>query len=100
MPAFAINLNREESDLTPLPPADLPDLLSIKNLQIAADKEALLAMIQEMRIGRTFGEHLLWLVLLLALAEFIYANMLLKDSPNLAERLKIKPSGKVSGHTS
>jgi len=99
-PAFAINLNRAESDLTPLPPADLPDLLKIKNLQIAADKEALLAMIKEMRIGRTFGEHLLWLVLLLVLAEFIYANKLLKDSPNLADKLKIKPSGKVSGHTS
>ena len=98
--AFAINLNREESDLTPLPPADFPELLSIKNLQIAADKEALLTMIQEMRIGRTFGEHLLWLVLLLALTEFIYANMLLQDRPNLADQLKIKPSGKVSGHTS
>lgn len=98
--AFAINLNREESDLTPLPPADIPELLSVKNLQVTTDKESLLAMIKELRIGRTFGEHLLWLVLLLAITEFIYANMLSKDSPNLADRLKINASGKVSGHTS
>ncbi len=98
-PAIAINIDRRESNLTPIPPEDLPQLLNIKNLQIATDKETLIKMIEELRIGRTFGEHLLWVVLLLALAEFVYANMLVKDRPKLGDLLQIKPSGKVSGHT-
>ena len=97
-PGLAVNIDRRESDLTPLTPSDLPELLDIKHLQIAADKDALLAMVDELRIGRTFGEHLLWLALLLALAEFVYANMLIKDRPKLVDQLKIRPSGKVSGH--
>ncbi|MBT3194233.1 MAG: VWA domain-containing protein [Verrucomicrobia bacterium] len=98
-PGFAINLDRRESDLTPLPPADLPELLRIKKLQIATDSESLLKLIKELRVGRTFGEHLLWLVLILALGEFIYANLLLKDRPKLGDMLQIKASGKVGGHT-
>jgi len=98
-PALAVNIDRRESDLTPVPPEDIAQWVGIKNLQIASDKESLLKMINDLRIGRTFGEHLLWLALLLALAEFVYASMLVKERPKLADQLNVKPSGKVSGHT-
>lgn len=98
-PALAVNIDRRESNLTPALPEEITQWVGIKNLQIASDKEALLKMISDLRIGRTFGEHLLWLALLLALAEFVYATMLVKERPTLAAQLKVKPSGKVSGHT-
>ncbi len=47
-------------------------------------------------MGRTFGEHLLWLTLLLAILEFFYANFLVRSAPTLSERLTIEASGKVS----
>ena len=43
---------------------------------IAHDLDALRILISEHRIGRTFGEHLLWLALGLIAIEFVYANIL------------------------
>lgn len=94
-PVLAVNTRREESDLTPLDPADVKDLLGLKHVYVARDKEQMIAQIQESRVGRTFAEELLWLVLLLAAIEFFYANRLMKSVPSLSEKLAIEPSGNL-----
>lgn len=97
VPALAVNMERKESNLTPLDPAEIYELLKLKNVNVAHDLEELLTQIRESRVGRTFGEQLLWLVLILAAAEFFYANRLTKESPSLSGVLGIEASGKTSG---
>jgi hypothetical protein len=95
-PALAVNMVREESQLAPLETDDLPARLGLKNVQVVRSVEELKAQVEESRVGRTFGEHLLWLALLLAILEFFYANFLVRSAPTLSERLTIEASGKVS----
>ena len=95
---LAINLHRAESDLTPVPAEDLEPLLQTGNLQVATGMEDLLRRIEEHRVGRTYGEHLLWLVLLLLAVEFFYANRLLRAAPRLSQRLEVDAAGHVRGH--
>lgn len=78
-PGFAANMTRAESNLTPIDPAALPDRLGLKRVNIARDREELLAKIKESRVGRTFGEPLLWLALVLAALEFLFANFLARE---------------------
>jgi hypothetical protein len=75
-PAIAVNLLRRESDLTPVVEAEIPKQLGVEKAAIAHDLDALRNLISEHRIGRTFGEHLLWLALGLIAIEFVYANFL------------------------
>lgn len=98
LPALAINTDRQEADLTPIDPAALPGLTGLDQLYLASDREELQRLIQDHRIGRTYGEHLLWVVLLLAIAEFFYANWLLRSRPSLSSRLGMEASGKLRGH--
>ena len=51
-------------------------------------------MLEEHRVGRTYGEHLFWLAFILAAIEFPYANMLARSSKS-ATRLSIDISGHV-----
>lgn len=97
-PALAVNMRRMESDLTPLKEGDIERLLGEGPLYMANDAETLHRLIEEHRIGRTFGEHLLWLVLLLVAVEFIYANHLARARPVLSEQLSVETSGRISGH--
>jgi hypothetical protein len=97
VPALAVNMERRESNLTPLDPAEIYELLKLKNVNVAHDLEELGTQIRESRVGRTFGEQLLWLVLILAAAEFFYANRLTKEAPSLSGVLGIEASGKTSG---
>jgi len=97
IPALAVNMERKESNLTPLDPAEIYELIKLKNVNVAHDLEELLTQIRESRVGRTFGEQLLWLVLILAAAEFFYANRLTKETPALTGMLGIEASGKTSG---
>lgn len=99
-PALAINVPREESNLTPLTISDIPGILRVSNLYIAHTREDLLRLLEDHRIGRTFGEHILWAVLILCIVEFCYANFLLRAAPKLTEQLTIEASGKVRGHAS
>lgn len=89
---------RRESDLTPVVAADLPRLLGLPNLQVATDKEGLLQLVAEHRTGRTYGEHLLWLALLLAIIEFTYANVLMRATPRASDHVDVEASGRVK-HT-
>ncbi len=99
-PALAVNFPREESDLTPIEPDRLRDLLKVSNLNVVTDREALEQAIKEHRIGRTYGEYLLLLAAVLIGMEFYYANMLFRNKPNLSSQLGITSSGKLSGHAS
>jgi hypothetical protein len=94
-PALAVNMRREESDLSPVNPADIEGMVGLKHVYVSRDKEELLTQIHDSRIGRTFAEEILWLVLILAAIEFFYANRLLKSSPKLSETLDIEASGRM-----
>lgn len=96
-PALAVNMLRKESDLTPLGDGELEDLLKAGSLYLATDAESLKRLIEEHRIGRTFGEHILWIVLLMIIGEFVYANHLARARPVLSDQLNLEPSGRVKG---
>lgn len=96
-PALAFNIPREESDLTPVHPDDIPSIVGIKTIQVATSKEDLFKKLEDFRVGKTLGEPLLWLVLLLAMAEAFYANWLMKKGPKLTDSMVVDPSGKVRG---
>lgn len=94
-PALALNVPRPESDLTPLKTDELPALLGVKTLQVAESKDDLFKKIEDLRIGKTFGEQILWLVLIVAILESFYSNWLSKKTPKLTDSLLIDPSGRV-----
>lgn len=94
-PALAINMLRGESDLTPVKQEDIPGILGLKTVQVATGKEELLKSIEDFRVGKTLGEPLLWLALLVAILESLYSNFLLRKSSKLTDSLIIAPSGKV-----
>lgn len=97
-PALAVNMPREESDLTPVATDGLAALLGVESLHTATDRESLTALLQDHRVGRTYGELLLWLVLLLLPLEFVYANRLARGTARLSDQLTLDPSGRIKGH--
>lgn len=96
-PALAINLPRRESDLTPMGPDEVGDRMGIDNVVLAQNRPELLKKIEEHRIGRTFGEALLWLALIVAVLEVAYSNLLVRGTPRLSEALGVTAAGKVGG---
>lgn len=78
--AFAINLRRNESDLTVIPADSLSESTGIDDLYIAADLATLERLIVDHRVGRSYGEQLLWIAFILAIVEFSLANVLLRKS--------------------
>ncbi len=96
-PALAINLARQESDLAPIAPDEVGDRMGIDDVVLSQNKAELLKKIEEHRIGRTFGEALLWLALIVAVAEVAYSNLLVRGVPTLSETLGITAAGKVGG---
>jgi len=92
-PALAVNMSRKESELRPIASTAIRDVLALENVEVARDLEALQAQLLENRIGRTFGEQLLWLVLVLAALEFLLANRLLREPPTLSKSLGIESAG-------
>ncbi|MBL7075943.1 MAG: hypothetical protein ISS31_00595, partial [Kiritimatiellae bacterium] len=95
--ALAVNLSRQESDLTPIVADEIPDRLGIDDVVLSMNKAELLRQIEEHRIGRTFGEALLWLALIVAAVEVAYGNALVRGVPTLSETLGITAAGKVKG---
>ena len=94
-PALAVNVPRTESDLTPIDPVGVRTVLGV-DVAIAQDNSELLRLIEEHRVGKTFGETLLWLALFVALIEVVFANALARDLPRLSETLHIDAGGKVA----
>jgi len=94
-PALAVNMPRIESDLTPVKQQDIPDILGISALHVAIGKDDLRKKLDDFRIGRSLGETILWLALLVAILEVFYSNFLLKKNSKLTDMLKLEPSGRV-----
>ncbi len=94
-PALAINMLRAESDLIPVKQEDIPAILGLKSLHVANSKEDLIKKLADFRIGRTLGEPLLWLALLVAIVEAFYSNFLMRKNSKLTDVLNIAPSGKM-----
>ena len=94
-PALAVNIPRLESDLAPVMQQDIPEIVGVPALHVALGKDDLLKKLEDFRIGQSLTESLLWLVLLLAIAEVFYANYLLRKNSKLTDELKIDPSGRV-----
>jgi hypothetical protein len=65
---------------------------------MATDLTALRRLIEEHRIGRTYGEHLLWLAFVLIAIEFCYANALLRRGSRLSDKLAVDSAGRVQKH--
>ena len=93
--AFAVNIDRTESDLTPVKKEEISSLIARSNVAVANDKDELQRLIKEHRVGRTLGEMLLWVVLILSIVEVFYANSKMKSIPPLSETLGIESSGKI-----
>ncbi|MBT3296027.1 MAG: VWA domain-containing protein [Verrucomicrobia bacterium] len=95
VPALAVNIRRDESNLAPLDETVLRERLALDDVVVARDRETLETAIRERRVGRTFGEQLLWLVLILAALEFLVANRQAQETPTLSSTLGVDASGKV-----
>ncbi len=92
---FAVNAPRKESDLTRIDIDKIPELLNVKALHLARDREQLLRLVNEHRLGRPLGEILLWIAFLLSMAELVMANRLSRKTKSLTEQMVIESSGRV-----
>ena len=93
-PALAVNLTRDESDLTPIDDKEIPKRLGVDRANVATDLPTLRRLIEEHRIGRTYGEHLLWLAFILTAIEFIYANVLVRGK-SAPDKVTVDAAGHV-----
>ena len=91
-----MNLPRKESDLTPISEEEIKSLVGIEALHIATDLSSFAKQTQESRVGKTYGEQLLWLVLLLLVIEFIYANQLARRGRDAVLNLKADSAGNLN----
>jgi hypothetical protein len=83
LPAFALNMDRAESDLTPLDRSGIADLIGARTVVLAGSKEELARLVNEYRVGRSLGELALWLALGMAALEVFYANHRARQPPSL-----------------
>ena len=97
-PAIAVNLPRDESDLTPVADKEIPKQLGVERANVATDLATLRKLIEEHRIGRTYGEHLLWLAFILTVIEFAYANLLARGKAGAAKKVSVDAAGHVETH--
>ena len=65
---------------------------------MATDLATLKRLIEEHRVGRTYGEHLLWLAFVLTAIEFIYANFLVAGNKPPV-KVTVDAAGHVEAHT-
>src|SRR6266446_6849668 len=98
-PALAVNLPREESNLAPVADKEIPKQLGVDRVIVATDVATLRRLIEEHRVGRTYGEHLLWLALLLIAIEFIYANTLAGGGKGDGHKVRVDAAGHVEKHS-
>lgn len=95
--AFAINLRRREADLTPLAVDSLSGRLGADGLYIAGDLATLERLMTDHRVGRAYGEHLLWAAFILVILEFFLANLLLRKNGG-SNTLGTNSAGQITGH--
>lgn len=95
-PAFAVNLSRNESNLSTINEEEIKALMGVEALHVATDLASFAKKTQENRVGKTYGEQLLWLVLLLVVIEFVYANKLARRGRDAAINLKADFAGNLN----
>ena len=95
VPALAVNIDRRESDLTPLDTGEIPKLIGLRNVQVAFSREDLARMVAEQRIGRPLNETFLWAALLVAILELLVASRAARKTQKLSDRLAVEASGRV-----
>lgn len=96
-PALAVNISRNESDLTPVDQSRIGEITELNKIYVANSKDDLLKKIADHRLGKSLGETCLWLALIIAVIEFFYANYKSKTKPKLTEHLGIDVTGAVKG---
>lgn len=94
-PVAAVNVDRRESDLTPVDPESVPKLIGSKQVYIARDREELARRVEEHRVGRPLGEVILWLVLAVAVLEFLMANRVSRRTAARRHDWTVEASGRV-----
>ncbi len=95
-PVLAVNTDRSESDLTPATADEIRQWTGFKRLVTVQDPEELLRQIDEHRNGRSLTEPFLWLVVLLAAAEWWFANRALRARTGATEKMNVDLAGKVT----
>lgn len=73
----------------------MPARLGVDSTKVARDITELRRQLEESRVGRTFGEQILWLVLILAAVEFFYANALSRRGASAKDRVELDHSGHI-----
>ncbi|MBP5511230.1 MAG: BatA domain-containing protein [Kiritimatiellae bacterium] len=96
-PVLAVNTDRSESKLDPASQDDVAEWTGFKKCVVATDAEELARLVEERRNGRSFTELVLWLALLLSLAEWGFANAALRSRKGATENLAVSVTGKVTG---
>jgi len=95
-PLMAVNLDRSESDLKPISPADISAVTGLKNVTVSTTADDLLRQIQEHRVGKPLSELALWAVLLLSMLELYMANRACRKRTSISDSLTVNASGRVT----
>lgn len=94
---LAANVDRRESRLDVASPEDIAAWTAFKTFHAVRSPEELLAVADDLHNGRALTELLLWLILVLALTEWWFANRTLRKGVKLTDSLTINVAGKVTG---
>lgn len=94
-PLLAINVPRNESDLTMLTPAEMRAKFGLPQLVIARGKDELARLVEEHRVGQPLTELLLWAAFIVGLLEWLLANRVNRKTATLTSRLLVEASGRV-----
>ena len=94
VPVFAVNVDRVESDLTPVKPDEAAKLLGVKRVTVARSQGDLARQIEDHRVGRPLAEALLWVAFLLGIAEFWFASRTSRRTA-APSRMVVEASGRV-----
>lgn len=95
-PVMAVNADATESLLAPADAEEISKWTEFRRMVVAHDSEEMMKISEDRRNGRSFTEWVLWLALILSLAEWWYANSVLRPRKGATEKLKISLSGKVT----
>lgn len=98
-PLLAVNLSREESDLTPVNLERLRRHPMFRKAYFAHTPQELLQLVKKHRIGTPLAELFLWLALLTAVLETLLASRACRRVPSLSHQLPLEPSGRFSSLT-
>jgi hypothetical protein len=97
VPALAVNLPRDESDLTTVDQMRINEIMELDDVYLSNSKDQMLKTIEDHRMGKSLAETCLWLTLIIAAIEFFYANMKCRKPRKLSEDLAIDVTGEVKG---